>query len=267
MALGAWVLLLTAWVCDDAYIGFRVVDNLINGYGLRWNVDGRVQAFSNPMWVLLLAPAYAITHEIYYTSLAMSALASLATLWVLLRRCSDSLMAGLLVTVALVLSPAFVEFSTSGLENALTHLLVVMFCASYFADDTAPARKAFALALLAALAAFNRLDSALLLGVPLAVFVIRHRSRAVFRALLLGALPLVAWEMFSLVYYGALVPNTAFAKLATGIPSRELIAQGATYFRVSAAFDPVGAGLLVLAVVAAPIVDRRLLPVALGIAT
>ena len=31
------VLLRTAWLCDDAYITFRTVDNFINGFGLRWN--------------------------------------------------------------------------------------------------------------------------------------------------------------------------------------------------------------------------------------
>jgi len=39
----------TAWVCGDAYITFRTIDNLVHGYGLRWNVDERVQAFTHPV--------------------------------------------------------------------------------------------------------------------------------------------------------------------------------------------------------------------------
>ena len=42
-ALGA-----TAWVSDDAFITFRVVDNALAGHGLVWNVGERVQAEHQP---------------------------------------------------------------------------------------------------------------------------------------------------------------------------------------------------------------------------
>ena len=41
--------------------------------------------------------------------------------------------------------------------------------------------------------------------------------------LALGLSPLIAWELFSLFYYGFLFPNTAFAKLNTGLPRNELM--------------------------------------------
>jgi arabinofuranosyltransferase len=44
-----------AWVGDDAVITARVVDNFLHGYGLRWNVSDRVQAFTHPLWAMLLA--------------------------------------------------------------------------------------------------------------------------------------------------------------------------------------------------------------------
>jgi len=265
LLLGVWTFAVTAWVCDDAYISFRVIDNLVNGYGLRWNIDERVQAFSNPLWVLFLTPPYALTGEIYYTSIAISITIGLATLWVVMRRCARSTAAGAIAATALLLSPTFVAFSTSGLENTLTHLLVACFCARYFTEDASSTRKAGSFALIASLAAFNRLDAGLLLGLPLAVFVLRHASTKVFGAVLVGTAPLIAWEAFSVAYYGVPVPNTAYAKLGTGIPARDLIAQGLTYFRVSAEFDPMGACLLALGVVGAPIVDRKYLPIAAGI--
>jgi arabinofuranosyltransferase len=57
------------------------------------------------------------------------------------------------------------------------------------------------------------------------------------------------WEAFSFFYYGALVPNTALAKLETGIPTEALLAQGFQYWDATFAFDPVtvivlGLGLL-----------------------
>jgi hypothetical protein len=49
MGIFAIVLIRTAWICDDAYITFRTIDNFINGYGLRWNIAERVQTYTNPL--------------------------------------------------------------------------------------------------------------------------------------------------------------------------------------------------------------------------
>ena len=51
----AWVLLRTAWLCDDAYMIFRTVDNFVNGYGPVWNVAERVQVYTPPLWMMLLS--------------------------------------------------------------------------------------------------------------------------------------------------------------------------------------------------------------------
>ena len=45
-----------------------------------------------------------------------------------------------------------------------------------------------------------------------------------------GLLPLFAWELFSLIYYGTLVPNTALAKIAPGVSLSQLVPQGLRYF-------------------------------------
>ncbi|MEP6955348.1 MAG: hypothetical protein ABI883_00870, partial [Chthoniobacterales bacterium] len=33
------IIIKLAWLGDDAYIAFRPLDNLLHGYGLRWNID------------------------------------------------------------------------------------------------------------------------------------------------------------------------------------------------------------------------------------
>src|SRR5262245_42885370 len=43
------------WVCDDAYIDFRVVGNILEGFGPVFNRDERVEAFTSPLWTGLLA--------------------------------------------------------------------------------------------------------------------------------------------------------------------------------------------------------------------
>jgi arabinofuranosyltransferase len=90
---------------------------------------------------------------------------------------------------------------------------------------------------LASLAAVNRLDTLVLLAPALLHVAVVAWRRAKWQ-FVFGLAPLLAWESFSLVYYGFLVPNTAYAKLATGVPQRELTAQGLAYLHNSWRADP-----------------------------
>jgi arabinofuranosyltransferase len=41
-------------MADDAFIDVRVVNNVLAGHGPVYNVGERVEAYTNPLWVLLL---------------------------------------------------------------------------------------------------------------------------------------------------------------------------------------------------------------------
>ena len=79
----------SAWVGDDAFISMRTVDSFVTGNGLRWNPDERVQAFTHPLWLLLIAGPYALTREPYFTLLVLSMLLSLAAAALLLSKISQ----------------------------------------------------------------------------------------------------------------------------------------------------------------------------------
>src|SRR5687768_16592700 len=74
LALGAmflaftYVFLANAWLGDDAYITFRVVWNFLHGYGLTFNPDERVQAYTHPLWTFVIAAAHAVTREFFFTA-------------------------------------------------------------------------------------------------------------------------------------------------------------------------------------------------------
>ena len=249
----AMILLRTAWISDDAYITFRTVDNLIHGYGLTWNIAERVQAFTNPLWLFLLAPAYALTHEVYFTSLALCMAVSLAAAAILTHALSVSVRGALLGMAILTFSKAFTDYSTSGLENPLTHLLLSMFCVVYLRRQPT-LQNLFWLALITSLAALNRMDTILLFlpALTFAFFSWPIPKVKGFWTIILGCLPFAIWEFFSLWYYGFLFPNTAYAKLNTGISPPELIQQGFVYFINSLTVDPltltvIAAGLAVTA--------------------
>ncbi len=44
-----------AWVCGDAYINFRSIEQLFAGNGLVWNSHERVQVYTSPLWFFMVA--------------------------------------------------------------------------------------------------------------------------------------------------------------------------------------------------------------------
>jgi len=260
------IVLRSAWVCDDAYISFRTVDNFVNGYGLTWNTGERVQAYTNPLWVFVTAAVYVFSGEFYYTAIFLSLLLSIGMVVMLARKVALSVQSAALAVVVLMCSKAFIDYSTSGLENALTHLLLVIFAAVYFGGQRT-LRQLFWLALIASLGMLNRLDTVLLyLPVLVAAFFGTPYGGRIKRVLL-GMLPIIGWELFSLIYYGFPFPNTYYAKLKAGIPAADLVRQGLVYYVDTLDLDP-----LTLIVILSGIVlvwvgrKREQVPFVLGVA-
>jgi arabinofuranosyltransferase len=231
------VLVKTAWLCDDAYITFRTIDNFNSGYGLRWNVTERVQVFTHPLWMFLLSSVYHYTQEIYYSAIVVSILISAIATGLVAFGTARTRAAGVLAVSVLILSVSFVDFSTSGLENPLTHLLLALFFLVAMRSELTP-RILFWLSLIAGLAAFNRMDTILLYLPLLAVAYWRVDKLRGLGAMTLGLVPFALWAVFSLFYYGFLFPNTAYAKLQTGVARADLVAQGFHYLIHSAKTDP-----------------------------
>jgi arabinofuranosyltransferase len=275
------VILRFAWLSDDAYITFRVVDNAAAGLGLRWNPAERVQAYTHPLWLFMLLAGRLVSGELYYTAIALSVALSVVAVWLLAFRLRAAPAAVVLGLLALTLSRAFVDYATSGLENALSHLLLAAFLVLWFkASDklrvtsdelrssnnqpttndqrlttirhSPPAtRYLLLLSFLAALLALNRLDALLLVLPALAWALWRQRTARALGLLVLGFLPLVVWTAFSLFYYGFPFPNTAYAKLATGIAAADLARQGVAYLFNSLRWDPLTLTVTAAAVVVA----------------
>ncbi len=64
LAVPALVILIASWIYrwvqDDAFINFRIIGNLLAGHGPVFNIGERVEAYSDPLWLFLLA----LVHEI-----------------------------------------------------------------------------------------------------------------------------------------------------------------------------------------------------------
>jgi len=217
-----------AGVTEDAYITFRVVDNFVHGYGLRWNVHERVQSYSNPLWMLLHIPLYAAWQNIFAVTLILSALCALGTALITqatFRRPWPIFLSFFIVP--LVVSPSVVIQSSSGLENPLSHLMYA--CVGWALFRSNKRHYWLWISFFCALSLVNRLDMALLYA-PVLLFLVITKVREVrWRECFLGSAPFVAWELFSLFYYGFFFPNTKYAKLHSGLPQEEYFRLGFNY--------------------------------------
>ena len=254
LAVYLTLVLRTAWVTDDAFISLRTVDNFLHGYGLRWNVSERVQAYTHPLWLFALIGVNALWHDPFYSTLALSITTSVAAVALVAFGLGRTAVQAVFAVTMLALSRAFVDFSTSGLENPLSYLLIGAFAWIYLTPARLPAffaqRPVFALALLAGLAALNRQDTLLVVLPGLVHVAVRSGRERGLRPTLaelgLGFAPFVAWLCFSLFYYGFPFPNTAYAKLSTGIEASRLREQGVIYLLNTVVWDPAVVALLLL---------------------
>jgi arabinofuranosyltransferase len=246
LALYALLVIRASWVSDDAYITFRSLENFLHGYGLVFNIGERVQTFTHPLWFLLQAAANFIFNlwkdnplgqgQMYFLNVFMSIAISVLMAVVFAFKVAKSTWGAFLGLLIFSVSKSFIDYSTSGLENPLTHLILLLFILVYLNSQ----RSILLLALLAALGGVDRLDT-LLFYFP-ALLVLFWQSQNKTKTLLtlgLGFLPLIAWELFSIFYYGFPFPNTAYAKINTSIPVWSLIRQGISYYLNSLKVDTI----------------------------
>jgi arabinofuranosyltransferase len=242
-----------AWVHEDAFITFRVVENLVSGFGPVFNVGERVQVFTHPLWFFALVPWRILGIPPFYGSIFLGLICTAFALWFAWKSMAAHQfhpLFYLLFCLILTTSGNFLDFSTSGLENSMTHMLLAGFVYTLSRRDTFSTR-GFTLAVLtAALLVLNRLDTVLMvLPAILYLSVVGTRTigvRKLILVVLMASIPLWLWEVFSTVYYGSPLPNTYFAKLG-GYTLTQGLRQGITYLADFASTEPIAFGACVLA--------------------
>ncbi len=242
------VLVTAAWLDDDAFVTFRTTDNLLDGRGLTWNPAERVQASTHALWLFVHAGLVTVTGNHELTCVALSLVLSWLTIFLLIFRVAPSPETGCLAAGALILSKAWVDYAGSGLEDPLTRLLLILFVLARRRPEGDG--RVFVLSLLVALATLNRPDAILVFAPALAVALYRRRGRA-WGLAALGFAPLLMWGLFALFYFGSPWPNSAFAKLGTGVPRIGKVVQGLAYLLDSLIRDPATLLIIGLAVAVA----------------
>jgi arabinofuranosyltransferase len=271
------VVVRNAWVVEESYISFRVVDNIIHGYGMRFNTHERVCAVTNPLWTLVMTVVAAVTHDVFFSSILLQVFLSGITAWLLGVR-AQSGASGTLAIAALCLSKAFIDWSTSGMENPLGHFLfILLFLQLQNPEPKRTLPRLGWITSITSLCLVHRVDMALLVLPPYLWYAANScaelRRAAVTRTRILGvillsSLPFVLWIGFSTLYFGFPLPNTYYAKLNTGIPQIHMLAQGLRYAHYSLLTDPLTICAIAFAMVAGTLARERsrILPFSLGLA-
>jgi arabinofuranosyltransferase len=233
----------TAWISDDACISFRTVDQFLNGNGLRWNASERVQTYTNPLMVFCMILLSFFTGEYYLTAMLFNIATAFAAVLIFIFGIAKAKWSRFAFPMTiLLLSKAFIDFATSGLENSLEYLIIACFYYFYLKWDRFSKKQLLLLSFIGCLSLLNRMDSILLLLPALFdAFVLRGEEKWWKNILpgMIGIIPFLLWELFSLFYYGFLFPNTAYAKLNAGIPKSEYYLNGILYYLDSLSNDPI----------------------------
>lgn len=216
----AWALVhlrALAFVCDDAFIVFRYADHLAAGHGPIFNPGERVEGYTSPLWLALLALGIraGVRPEIFAPLLGAGLAAGTLIAVVVLLVCRGKAPFPFAFLVAGC--SAWAAWATGGLETSLfTSLVTFAFFATL--EETGPrstAARLRASSALVALATMTRPDG-LLVACCLGLYLARKLRTRNPRALIAWAagwvLPFVGQSLARYAYYGRWWPNTAAVK-------------------------------------------------------
>lgn len=260
--------LFSAWVADDAYITFRTIENFHQGYGLRWNVDERVQSYTHPLWMLNLLIGKYVIDDLYFLVIVLGFSYSVLTLYLIYQLTKHHLGLFILTSLIFFSSKAVLDFSSSGLENSLSYFLIALFF--YLVIQHKEHRSFYLyLSLTLSLMFLNRMDL-IIPFLPLALYFFfyepykNHTLKRSVAAGFIGFIPVILWSAFALYYYGSFFANSVIAKTNLGLPATHLQIQGFKYLYANLVYEPV-TSLFIYAVLLYSLFSKNTLNKILGI--
>ena len=234
----SYVIIKFAWISDDAQITLRQVWNFVQGDGITFNISDRVQAFTHPLWFLILSSVIFITQELYFTTVILSisiAISSILVLFIIELIQEKGNITVLTPILLLLFSWSFCDYTTSGLENPLTFLLIglLLYCVASV-NWRNNFQKSF---IIMSLLVLNRIDY-FLLFLPITILLL-YECKSIKKAIIVilpGTLLLISWFSFATFYFGFPLPNTFYAKLSSDIEVQHYLTNGLEYL-MSLQFD------------------------------
>ena len=231
LALIAWFSSVAWFLCDDAFISFRYVRNLLEGHGLVFNPGERVEGYTNFLWILELAAIWGIfgvrpEYAAPWLSVAYTFGTIVAIVWWLVRLpfLQHRMLVGWMALGLLCSSATFAVWTSGGgLETRQFTFFIVaaVVCLSVHGNSR---RGLLAASLILAAAELTRPEGLLLAACCFAWFAAQRilaagsdisisRFAREMTFLVAPFVVLVAVHfLFRYVYYGEWLPNTYYAK-------------------------------------------------------
>ena len=232
---GCFLILGRSWISEDAFITLRHVDNFIKGYGPVFNIAERVEGFTHPLWFAVLAFFRWLGLSPKGAALFPALMASFTALYFLFFKIRIRNEAGTVSSLnpaaaILIGSSAFIDFGTSGLETALSYLLLVLY--AKFILENRWREQPLLTGLIAALLTLTRPDFGIFLILLFVLYlyeiVTKKKSWKLFFLFLVFPVLLVGgYQIFRMGYYASLLPNPFYTKSGSGA----YWSQGLKYFQ------------------------------------
>ncbi len=220
---------------EDAAISFAYARNFVDGYGFVSYPGGeRVEGFSNALWTFLIALFYFFGFSPFIASKILGlffCLGTLPSIWGITSRMiertdpkgiENTRKYALLAPLLLSLSPQFVIWSASGLENSLYIFLLSIGMYRLLREDEESSLLPWS-GLLFCLVSMTRPEGIMYVFVALIVkivFAIQGRQKGQIKQLglwfLFFLLPFSLYHAWRMWYFSWPFPNTYYAKLGTG---------------------------------------------------
>ena len=231
---------ITSWNCDDAYHGFVMSKNLAEGHGLVYNAGERVNASTCPLFTIILGCLGIVFKNYPFLSFFVCTFFSTAAFSIVAFKICKKKWQVAFSFFALISSYSFFTYTTSGLENSLIFLLEAVFFSIILLNEKFDAKKLFKIAFVCSLILLTRMDAGIIVFFVTAYCFLAKRDCGFFKMIICGISGLItffAWEVFSVLYYGALFPNTYYIKVNTGFEKSLYIKNGILYIISSGLFD------------------------------
>lgn len=182
-----------------------------------------MEGYSNFLWVILIASGIklGIQPEIFSHIISLGSFAlCLCAIYILSQKLLKNTFASLLCVVAIGLNYSFNSYATTGLETMPVTALFLCILTFTITQDYKPVRLVF-LSSSSGLILLLRLDAILLIA-PWILFILVQMIRSShnrYKSLMFFILPalliLIPWFIWKYDFYGAILPNTYYVKVAS----------------------------------------------------
>jgi arabinofuranosyltransferase len=255
------LLIRNAWISQRAYLNFRVIENVVQGYGLGVNPGERVLPFGSPLWPMLLAGIYSITekvfnlpwqNQLYTLTLIFNIFCSLVVTLMILQSQAKPNFSLIIMLLPLLLSKAYIDYSTSGLETSLVYLLIIVTFFLYLGMSEEPSKRNLSrvviIYIVSTIVMMVQWEVAIFTGSLIFWMAVRYRHIPRMRWIWLIPVILVLIYTVMVTYlYGSPFSNMYISRFAAGVGIGRLIRQGMMYILHTVDFDPIS----ILAILAA----------------